>query len=143
MIEGEIARSCAMAGDDAANEPACGPAPRSGAAAKAAIERYYSAINARDFPTAWQAWRPNGAPKQTYEQFVRGFAQTRRANVTVGTPGPLEGAAGSIYITVPVTIDAQVANGRRQRFVGNYTLRQSDLETTQGWRIISGDLKEE
>lgn len=141
MIEGEIARSCAIAGDDAADKLECGPKPHSGAAAKAAIERYYSALNARDFPTAWQVWGPDGAPRQTYEQFLKGYARTRQANVTVGTPGPVEGAAGSVYISVPVTVDAQLTNGRKQRFIGSYMLRQRNIETSQGWHITSANLK--
>lgn len=143
MIEGEIARSCAIIGDGAAQVPGCGVQPRSGAAATAAIERYYSALNARDYPTAWQLWGPNGSPKQTYEQFLKGYAQTRHANVTVGTPGAIEGAAGSVYITVPVTVYAQLTDGRKQRFSGNYMLRQRNMETSQGWHITSANLTQD
>lgn len=141
MIQGEIARSCAVADEDAAGEPDCRPEPRSGAAAKAAIERYYSALNARDYSTAWQIWGPDGAPKQTYDDFVKGFAQTRRATVIAGTPGAVEGAAGSIYISVPVTVDTQLTDGRTQRFSGRYMLRQRNIETSQGWHIASASLK--
>lgn len=143
MIEGEIARSCALAGEEGASEPACHAEPRSGAAAKAAIERYYSALNARDYSTAWQVWGPDGAPNQTYEQFLSGYAQTQRATVTVGTPSPVEGAVGSIYITVPVTVDAQLTDGRKQRFSGRYMLRQRNNETSQGWHITSATLTPE
>ena len=143
MIEDEIARSCAVTGLYAADDPTCHPEPHSGAAATAAIERYYSALNARDYSTAWQTWGPDGAPGQTYDDFVKGFAQTQRSTVIAGTPSPVEGAAGSIYITVPVTVDAQLADGRTQSFSGRYMLRQRDIETSQGWHITSADLTQD
>ena len=124
MIEDEIARSCALGDDDGPPMPGCTPAPRSMAAAAAVVKRYYAAINARDFGTAWQQWGENGAPGQTFPRFAQGFAHTRTTSVTIGTMTPGSGGAGSIYQPVPVTVDATLDDGTHQRFTGSYTVRR-------------------
>lgn len=124
MIEDEIARSCALF--DGKGEPmqGCDPAPKSMAAAVAVVQRYYSALNARDYGTAWAQWGEDGRPGQSFDQFEAGFAGTRSTRVTIGRLEPGDAGAGSIYQTVPVTVDSQLADGTRQRFVGDYVLRR-------------------
>lgn len=125
MIEDEIARSCALF--DGKGEPmqGCDPAPKSMAAAVAVVQLYYSALNARDYGTAWAQWGEDGPPNQTLDKFQAGFAGTRSTRVTIGSKlEPGDGGAGSIYQTVPVTVDSQLADGTRQRFVGDYVLRR-------------------
>jgi len=124
MIEDEIARSCALF--DGKGEPmaGCDPAPKSMAAAVAVVQRYYAALNARDYATAWAQWGDGGPPNQTLDKFQAGFAGTRSTRVTIGTLEPGDGGAGSIYQTVPVTVDSQLADGTRQRFVGDYVVRR-------------------
>lgn len=124
MIEDEIARSCALF--DGKGEPmqGCDPAPRSMAAAVAVVQRYYSALNARDYGTAWAQWGEDGRPGQSFDQFQSGFAGTRSTRVTIGRLEPGDAGAGSIYQTVPVTVDSQLQDGTRQRFVGDYVLRR-------------------
>ncbi|GAA4339963.1 hypothetical protein GCM10023144_38860 [Pigmentiphaga soli] len=124
MIEEEIARSCALFDGNGAPMADCRPAPKSAEAAAAVVERYYSAINARDYDTAWRQWGENGPRGQTPAGFRAGFAHTRTAKVTIGKLEPGEGAAGSIYQTVPVTVDATLDDGTRQRFRGHYVLRR-------------------
>ncbi|ESQ90136.1 hypothetical protein ABAC460_10320 [Asticcacaulis sp. AC460] len=124
MIEDEIARSCALFDDKEPAMDGCAPAPKSSEAAAAVITRYYSALNARDFDTAWRQWGDHGQPNQTRETFQAGFAHTQSTRVTIGKLEPAEGGAGSIYQTVPVTIDATLDNGKRQRFTGDYTVRR-------------------
>jgi hypothetical protein len=125
MIEDEIARSCALF--DGKGEPmqGCDPAPKSMAAAVAVVQRYYSALNARDYGTAWAQWGEDGPPNQTLDKFQAGFAGTRSTRVTIGSKlEPGDGGAGSIYQTVPVTVDSQLLDGTRQRFVGDYVVRR-------------------
>lgn len=119
MIEGEIARSCALSDDSG-----CTPTPKSPAAAADVVRRYYSAINARDFSTAWTLWGDDGRPGQTFAAFEAGFAKTRSTRVTIGPLEPGDAGAGSIYQPVPVTVDATLNDGTRQRFVGSYTVRR-------------------
>jgi hypothetical protein len=109
------------------------------------IRRYYAAIDAHDFRSAYALWASNGeASKQTFEQFVAGFDSTRRVSVDAGAPGRVEGAAGSRYVTIPVTVRAETTTGREQRFVGSYTLRRSVVDGAtpdqRQWRIYSASI---
>lgn len=124
MIDEEIARSCALFADRAPPMPGCQPPPDSKEAAAAVVRRYYSALDARDYDTAWRQWGTDGPPGKTRTQFEEGFRRTRSTRVTIGALAPSEGAAGSIYQTVPVTVDATLEDGTRQRFRGSYLLRR-------------------
>lgn len=53
MISDEIARSCALFDDKDAPIADCQPDPKGTQAAAAVVRLYYSAINARDYGTAW------------------------------------------------------------------------------------------
>lgn len=146
IIEDEIARSCALIGDQAASTPGCAVDPKSDAAAANVIRRYYSAINAHDYATAWTQWGPDGRPGQRFADFQKGFADTRATRVTIGPMPPSEGAAGSIYATIPVTVDAQLNDGRQQRFAGQYVVRRvNDVPGASAdqlrWHIDSATLK--
>ncbi|MBD2100342.1 hypothetical protein [Leptolyngbya sp. FACHB-261] len=89
------------------------------------IRDYYSAINRRDYQQAYSAWeRDTAAGQQSFEQFRQGFASTASTAVEVGEADRLDGAAGSVYIQIPVTITAITTNGTRQRFRGSYILRR-------------------
>ncbi|QIR36332.1 hypothetical protein HCG51_05880 [Tolypothrix sp. PCC 7910] len=110
------------------------------------IRDYYSAIAIRDYKQAYSTWSGDGAAsQQSFEQFQQGFANTASVAVEVGEPGKLEGAAGSLYINIPVTVTAVTADGTPQRFRGNYVLRRvnnvpgSTPEQRQ-WHIDSAKL---
>ncbi|HUD93121.1 hypothetical protein [Sphingobium sp.] len=127
MIEDEIARSCALIdgfGEEGKPTPGCSPSPGSMAAAANVVKLYYAAIDARDFGTAWSQWGENGPPDQTMDGFQAGFASTRSTRVTIGKLEPGDAGAGSIYQTVPVTVDSQLRDGKRQRFIGDYVVRR-------------------
>ncbi len=146
MIDSEIARSCALFDDKAAPMADCGPSPKSTQAAVAVIRRYYSAINARDYDTAWSQWGDNGQQGQTRARFEKGFLHTRQARVTIGQVEPGDAGAGSIYQPVPVTVDTTLADGTRQRFRGVYVVRRvNDVDGASAaqlrWHIGSGKLK--
>lgn len=143
MMRNEIARGCALIGKDASATPECGSDPISQTAAAATIERYYSAINARDYAAAWTLWGDDGQPGKTLDQFTAGFNRTRRTRVIVGSVSTVEGGAGSLYVAVPVRIDAELVDGRHQHFVGSYDLRQINrgMGLSQGWHIMSAKLR--
>jgi hypothetical protein len=145
MIDDEIARSCALFDGKGAPMPECTVAPKSAAAAVAVVQRYYAALNAHDYGTAWQQWGDDGPPNQPLAKFQAGFAHTSATRVTIGTLPPGEGAAGSIYQTVPVTIDATLDDGTHQRFVGTYAIRRvNDVDGASAdqlrWHIGSAHL---
>jgi hypothetical protein len=89
------------------------------------IRDYYHAIARRNYKQAYSAWARDGAASQkSFQQFKQGFANTKSTAVKVGKPGELNGAAGSSYIEIPVTVTAITKNGTRQRFRGSYVLRR-------------------
>lgn len=105
------------------------PAPSAGADSVgdpvATVRDYYAAIRAHDFLRAYRMWEPSGQKNvRSYAQFAAGFDSTETVDVKTGTPGRVEGAAGSRYVTVPVEIDSRLRNGTRQKFAGTYTLRR-------------------
>lgn len=129
------------------------PAPTdvSPLAGRAVIKHYYKAIDSGDYQSAYALWwsgdkgGPNASGK-TLEQFKSGFANTRDSQVEVGTPGSIEGAAGSSYVSIPVTVKAALDSGQTQRFTGSYTLRR--VNNVDGaswaqkhWHIYSADLQ--
>ena len=121
---------------------------RSPAAARGVVQRYYAAIDRGDFRSAWLAWDRGGAASgRSLAAFTRGFACTARSRVVAGRPTDGEGAAGSVFVTVPVRIEAVLKNGRRQRFTGAYVLRRVNdvpgaTRVQLGWHLASASLKQ-
>jgi hypothetical protein len=106
------------------------------------IRDYYSAINERRYEDAYRLWGSGGAASgQTLETFRDGFASTTSVEVTIGIPGPIEGAAGSRYVEIPVRIAAVAKDGLRQSFSGTYTMRRAVVDGAtpeqRAWRIHS------
>lgn len=143
MIRSEIIRSCALFGDGRPRE--CG-SPGEAEQAADTVRLYYDAINARDYPVAYAQWGDDGAASgKPYADFVRGFADTASVRVSAREQ-PVEGGAGSLYATVPVTVDAVLADGRRQHFVGEYVVRRvNDVDGSsteqRRWHLQSAKLK--
>ncbi len=68
--------------------------------------------------------------------------------MTLGHPGPVEGAAGSSYVSIPVTVKARLADGTRQTFSGRYQLRRvNDVDGASAerrrWHLDGAKLKAE
>jgi len=149
LIQDEIARSCALLGDgEAARQPGCGPLPSSAEAAAAVVQRYYRALDARDYGTAWQQWGDDGRPGHSYDKFRQGYAKTRSVRVTLGPLGAVEGAAGSSYVSIPVTVNARLADGSRQIFTGNYQVRRiNDVDGASAeqrrWHLDNAKLQQQ
>jgi len=149
LIQDEIARSCALFGDgEAARQPGCGPLPSSAEAAAAVVQRYYRALDARDYGTAWQQWGDDGRPGHSYDKFRQGYAKTRSVRVTLGPLGAVEGAAGSSYASIPVTVNARLADGTRQIFTGSYRLRRvNDVDGASAeqrrWHLDNAKLQQQ
>jgi hypothetical protein len=146
MIDDEIARSCALFDGRGAPMKGCTTDPKGPVAAADVVRRYYAAIDARDYATAWQQWGDDGRPGQTLASFQAGFTRTRSTGVTIGALPPAEGAAGSTYQKVPVTVSATLTDGTRQRFVGSYVVRRvNDVDGASAgqrrWHLASATLK--
>lgn len=111
------------------------------------VRQYYAAIDARNYPAAYALWGQEGqASGQTLPAFERGFASTEHVRAIVGDSVRIEGAAGSQYATVPVTVDATLRDGRAQHFTGTYTVRRAMVDgatpAQRRWHIYKADLQE-
>ena len=111
------------------------------------VRRYYAALQSHDYDAAYAFWRDGGkASGQSRAEFAKGFAQTASVRVSVGDDVRVEGAAGSQYATVPVTVDAVLRDGRRQHFEGTYTLRRAMVDGATAeqrrWGIYRAELRE-
>ena len=137
------------------SEPIAQGPPAPGASDPAAVagdprdvlRNYYAAVNARDFAAAHAAWAEgSGSGEQNTAQFAATFADAASIELTVGEPRPAEGAAGSIYVEVPVTVTTRRADGSTQRQAGRYTLRRSQVDgasaAQRAWRIVAMDLRD-
>lgn len=110
------------------------------------IYAYYASINSGDYRSAYEMWSGKGeASKKTFEQFRAGFRDTETTEVTTGTIGGEDAAAGSRYVTIPVTIDARTKGGKKQSFTGEYVLRRSVVDGAtpeqRSWRIYSASIR--
>lgn len=116
--------------------------------ARAVVEQYYQAIDAKDYETAYRFWGNDGQSSgQSLSEFEKGFAET--ASVAVFT-GPvedgIEGAAGSLYATVPVRVESQLENGKTQHFAGKYVISRANevpgaTPEQLEWHIYSADIE--
>ena len=139
-----ISRTRCATGDEAA---AVSEAEKAPAAARDVVRRYYAAIDRRDYGTAHALWADDGrASGQSAAAFANGFAKTARTRVSAGAPGRPEGAAGSLFVEVPVEVDATLDDGTRQRFVGRYVLKRANAVPGASaeqlrWRIARASLE--
>ncbi len=121
--------------------PPTPPADTTAAAAIAVVQRYYTALGRHDYRAAHALW-PTGP---TAAALRRGYAHTAWTKVTPLPPVDVEGAAGSSYAEIKVTVEAKLTDGTRQHFAGSYTLRRvNDVDGSTAaqrrWHIESGKL---
>ena len=137
-------------GLEAPSAPAAGVEPEDPTSPQAAVDlvlRYYGAVAQGDYRTAYEMWGPSGPPDQSFEEFEAGYAETTNVRASVEAPSEPEGAAGSVYVTVPVNVTAQTPSGTDQHFEGDYVLRRvNDVPGAEPWQlrwhIESADLHE-
>lgn len=88
---------------------------------QAVIASFYNAISRQEYARAYSYYENGqGAPK--FDTFSAGYQNTASVKVTLGKPSS-EGAAGSTYWTLPVSLDATDTKGKHSYFAGCYTLR--------------------
>lgn len=112
--------------------------------AAAAVRAYYDAVQAGDLARAYAAWSDGGrASGRSPEQFAAGMEGLEVLSVSIGETGRVEGAAGSRYVEVPVTVTSRGSDGRELRQVGAFVMRSSQVEgAAPGWYISSAELRE-
>jgi ketosteroid isomerase-like protein len=122
------------------------PVAATPSAAEDTVRRYYAAVDARDYASAYALWGQDGAAsRQTFDAFATGYAKTRTVTAMVGQASAAEGAAGSRFIQVPVELASTRTDGSVRHYRGHYTLRvvMADGATAQQrqWHLDSADLE--
>ena len=109
------------------------------------IRNYYRWINQKKYAGAFGIWEKredgNSVNGQSFEKFKNGFSDTASVIVDIGEPGEVEGAAGSNYIEIPVVISAVAKSGQKQKFVGTYAMRSSNVADDRSWYIYSAKVR--
>lgn len=94
--------------------------------AAAIIRSLYNAISRHEYARAWDYFGDT-KPAKDFDSFAKGYEGTETVEVLTGNAGS-EGAAGSIYYTIPVAVRAVDKAGNGKVFAGCYTLRQVNAE---------------
>jgi hypothetical protein len=84
------------------------------------ISSYYNAINRAEYARAYSYFGMGDAP--SYDSWEFGYSDTSHVEVSFGQSAQ-EGAAGSMYWTLPVKLDVTATEGQHSYFAGCYTLR--------------------
>lgn len=110
--------------------------PKSGTAAVALVQGFADLLNTRKFDEAYMLLGPGAPPRGDFGQR---FARYSKLNVTVGSPGAEEGAAGSIYLSVPLHISATLGGKDENRDATAILRRVNDVpgstEAQRRWHI--------
>ena len=135
--------------DDDRTPVAEGPiAPDSAQGAAQVMQRWGAFLEAGRYQQARQLWGDGGkASGMSAQQYRDAYAKYSEIHVLVGKPGDTEGAAGSIYVTVPVQMYGRMADtGKPFNLRGPVTLRR--VNGVEGatpaqlrWHLTESDLK--
>lgn len=121
-------------------------APTSGQGAADVVQTYYAHIGQKAYGEAWKLWSDGGrASNQTQEAFAASFGRYAAYDAQIGAPGVIEGAAGSLYVEVPVVTYGRMMNGAELHQSGKATLRRvNDVDGSTAeqrlWRIARIEL---
>ena len=84
---------------------------------------YFNAINKHSYVQAY-SYYTNYAALGTLDEFTNGYSETQSVSVVFGNISS-DGAAGSIYFTVPMVLNATTTANIQQKFSACYVLRLS------------------
>lgn len=123
------------------------PAETSALGAARRVLEYCDAVATKRYPDAYRLWSDEGrASGMTLKLFADSFAKYRAYDCSIGTPAETEGAAGSIYVEIPLTVTGALTRGGGFRLEGPVTMRRiNDVEGSTAeqrrWHIASSGLK--
>ena len=121
------------------------PAGAQGAAQ--VVQSYFALIEQRRFGEAWRLWgEGGGASGMSEAEFAASFARYREYHARIGAPGRVEGAAGSLYVEVPVQAYGRLADGEPFNRLGAVRLRRvndvpGSTEAQRRWHIVETALR--
>jgi membrane-bound inhibitor of C-type lysozyme len=128
--------------------PAEGPITATSAQGAAqVVQSYYALLESGRRAEAWRLWS-EGSPDRAADAaaFARQFDRYADYHAQIGAPGAIEGAAGSLYVAVPVVIYGRLKSGAEVHQSGQATLRRvndvpGSTPEQRRWRIHRIELK--
>lgn len=121
--------------------------PTSAQGAAQVVQSYYALLESGRQAEAWKLWS-DGAPGRAADAdaFARQFDRYADYHAQIGAPGEIEGAAGSLFVEVPVVIYGRLKSGQEFHQSGAATLRRvNDVPGSspeqRSWRIHQIELK--
>lgn len=113
--------------------------------AAAALRRYYALIEAGDYDAAWALrWHGAADDAESKAAFAKQYSGYSQYRVQVGEASPPSGAAGSLYVEIPVQIQGRTNEGEPFASVGTVTMRRVNdvpgaTAEQKSWRVYSRD----
>jgi hypothetical protein len=118
--------------------------PKGAQGAAQVVQGYYGLLEEKRYGDAQDLWNDNSAIGAEDDiRFAARFRNFSEVHAHVGAPGELEGAAGSLFVTVPVQVYGRLAaNGKPWYRLRQVTLRRvNDVpgsgEADRRWHIES------
>lgn len=110
--------------------------PKSAEAAGQVVQHYGALIEEGRWTESWKLWSNADSAKQ----FDRNWRNDSEVHMQIGKPGDTEGAAGSIYTTVPVVFYGKTKAGGSFRRAADVILRRvndvpGSTEAQRRWHI--------
>ena len=105
------------------------------------IRSLYNAVNLHQYGRAFDYFAE--APAKDFTTYAKGFEGTEHVDVLVGTAGG-DGAAGSVFYSLPTAIRSKNADGKYSYYAGCYTVRAINADQdppTRPLQIQSHKLK--
>ena len=104
------------------------------------LQRYFALLEAGKTAEARALWSGSDIP----EDFANRLAGYGEVHANIGAPGDLGGAAGSIYVEVPVQLYGRLKNGKEFNALGTMTLRRvndvpGSTDEQRRWHIYRAD----
>ncbi len=94
---------------------------------------YYGALAAGEHRHAYEMWGPDGPPGQSFDQFRSAVPPT---NVIVEEPSEPRGAAGSVFVTVPVRLTTRGGDGQEQTSQSDIVVRRlNGVSGAEPWQL--------
>lgn len=89
------------------------------------LQTYYALIDEHRYLDAWRLWGNDGqASGMSAADFAASFDLYADYRAQIGAPGRIEGAAGSLYVQVPVALYGRLRSGEAFHGAGQATLRR-------------------
>lgn len=113
------------------------------------VQEYCDALATQRYGDAWRLWADRGRASGLSEaQFRDRYRGVRITDCVIGTPGEMQGAAGSIYIEVPNRFRGTARNGGPLSIDGPVVLRRvNDVDGSTAeqrrWHIARAEFPSE